>query len=341
VLVTSYLLTRAMLQFGVRFHFIDAPNERSSHTKPKPRCGGVAIVVSSLSAIALGAIVGRLDPNVSQALLISGGLVASAGLWDDHRSSSPLIRLAVHILAACVLLLLLGSPPIDDASPFQMGTRYAAFLFGVVGVTWLINLTNFMDGIDGLAAAECVFVMTFGGGLLYSRGNSALAEMCFAVSAAAMGFLVMNWSPAKIFMGDVGSTYIGLACAALTLADMMTEPARIWPWLILLAVFLTDSAVTLLRRFFSGMSVSVPHRTHAYQHAAARWGHARTTVMLTAINIFWLGPLAVCASKWPRFGAGLFALAVCPLAIAVWDIGAGIIVPMASTSRHSSKAPIL
>ena len=125
-------------------------------------------------------------------------------------------------------------------------------------------------------------------------------------AATAAGFLIFNWPPARIFMGDVGSGYIGLAYGALLLADIVREPAHLWVWLILLGTFLTDSTVTLLRRAATGRRVWEAHRSHAYQHVSYGWGHARTTRAYLMVNLLWLAPLAASASRWPQAGPTCF-----------------------------------
>jgi Fuc2NAc and GlcNAc transferase len=325
-MIASYLLTRPMMAYGHRFHLIDLPNDRSSHARPMPRGGGAAIVVASMMALAACAITAHLDGNVASALFTSGGLVAIIGFWDDHQPLSPLLRLAAQVAAGIVLLLFIGVPPALDLGLAKIKVSYClASLLVVVAVTWLINLTNFMDGIDGLAGSECVFVMSAGGALLYWRGDQSIFYVCFALASATTGFLFLNWPPAKIFMGDVGSGFIGLMFGAVMLIDAVRQPARIWVWLILLAAFLTDSTTTLLRRFRSGRPVWVAHRTHAYQHAALKWGHGPVTLTFMSVNVFWLAPLALCASEYPEFGAWLFALAVFPLEVAAWRFHAGIV----------------
>jgi Fuc2NAc and GlcNAc transferase len=257
-------------------------------------------------------------------VLSAGSLVAVIGFWDDRRSLSPAVRLAGQLLAACLLVYFLGLPRRIDLGLLRIDSAYLAAFLVVIGVVWLINLANFMDGIDGLAGAECVFVMATRSALLYWCGDRGATYIGFAVAAAALGFLFLNWSPARIFMGDVGSGYIGLLYAALMLSDTIANPSGLWVWLILLAAFLVDSTVTLIRRLKAGQRVWQAHRTHAYQNAALRWGHARTTVAFILVDIFWLAPLAFCAAKWHNLGSSLFVVATAPLVAIVWRLGAGV-----------------
>lgn len=318
----SYLLTRAMVVCSRKFQLMDLPNGRSSHIKPTPRGGGIAIVVSSLAAITAGWKTGIIAPPLGFSLLTAGFLVAAVGFWDDLRTVNPGFRLAGQLAAACLLVQVIGVPASLHVFSLQIGSPYIAGIT-ILLVVWLINLSNFMDGIDGLAATECVLVMLIRGLMLYASGDYDLVYASFVFAAAAAGFLLLNWSPARIFMGDVGSGYIGVAYGTLLLADIVRHPDGLWAWLILLAAFLTDATLTLFRRTAAGKRVWEAHRSHAYQHASHRWGHARTTTTYLAVNILWLAPIAGCASKWPESGPLLFFAAVCPLALAAWYFRAG------------------
>lgn len=323
VLVASYLLTRATLGYSERLRLIDVPNERSSHSTPTARGGGVAIVFSSLLAAGIAMQSGQLDLSLACAILIAGGLVALIGLWDDRYSLAPGIRLVGHVLAACLLLFFIGLPQELDLGFLRVGPSYLVAALAMVALVWLINLANFMDGIDGLAGAECVFVMAARGVILYCFSDHGVMYFGFVIAAAALGFLLLNWSPARIFMGDAGSGYIGLLYGAMMLSDTVGNSAHLWVWLILLSAFLADSTVTLLVRLKAKHPAWRAHRTHAYQHSALRWGHARTTGAFIAVNVVWLGPLAACASVWTHLGAPIFVLAVSPLVLLAWRLGAG------------------
>jgi len=322
VFAASYLLTRAMLAYCRRVQMIDIPNERSSHTSPTPRGGGVAIALSSLGAILIGVTVRQVSYSLGLAMLAAGVFVAGAGFWDDHRSLHPGTRLAGQLASACLIVWALGTPQ-SLGLGFVRIPSLGLTALSVLAVVWLINLTNFMDGIDGLAAAECVFVMFARGMLLYFSGDHTLLYPCFALAAAAMGFLLLNWAPAKIFMGDAGSCYLGAAYGALLLADTVHEPLHLWVWLILLSAFLADSTVTLLRRLTAGERVWKSHSTHAYQHLGRACGHGRTTRVYLAVNLLWLGPLALCSSLRPQAGPIYFLVAIGPLVLGVWRLGAG------------------
>jgi Fuc2NAc and GlcNAc transferase len=201
-----------------------------------------------------------------------------------------------------------------------------------IGLIWLTNLFNFMDGIDGLAGTEAVCVSGFGAVLLLLNGFPSYARLSLALAAASLGFLVWNWPPAKIFMGDVGSGFLGFTLGVLALFSSKPGPELIWPWLILLAAFLVDATLTLLRRVFSHARWHEAHRSHAYQHAAQATGsHAKVTLAVAAINLGWLFPMAWAALRYPRAAPVLAAVAVIPLLYITIRFEGGL-------ERHPSNA---
>jgi Fuc2NAc and GlcNAc transferase len=190
-----------------------------------------------------------------------------------------------------------------------------------VYLVWLLNLTNFMDGIDGIAGIEAITVC-LGGVLLYvvavPGATSWLAP--FVLASATIGFLVWNWPPAKIFMGDAGSSFLGLMLAALSLQAGWVAPKLFWSWVILLGVFVVDATVTLIRRMARGKKFYEAHRSHAYQHAAQRWGaHLPVTLAVGAINLCWLLPVALLVALGSLDGMLGVLIAYAPLvAAALW-----------------------
>ena len=187
-------------------------------------------------------------------------------------------------------------------------------LVALVSLVWMINLYNFMDGIDGIAGVEAVCASGLGGLLLALRGLGGLAGGAVLLAAASAGFLAWNWPPAKIFMGDVGSGFLGFVFGVLAISSAKERPWLLWPWLILLSIFIVDSTVTLLRRLISGARWYEAHCSHAYQHAARQWcSHSRVTLTIAAVNVAWLFPLGWGACLWPAVGPLFAVVAFAPL----------------------------
>lgn len=190
-------------------------------------------------------------------------------------------------------------------------------MLSALAFTWFINLYNFMDGIDGIAAVEAIFVCLAASFLCWDRGanTEALLLLCLLVSVA--GFLLINWPPAKIFMGDVGSNFLGLIIGLLGLMTINNGVLNIWTWSILLAVFVVDSTGTLVQRFRSGEVWYYAHRSHFYQLAALKFSsHRKVDLGLIALNCCWLFPLAWSSVEYPGLGFVLMLVAYIPVGVA-------------------------
>jgi Fuc2NAc and GlcNAc transferase len=314
-LARRYLLSRKVL---------DIPNARSSHAVPTPRGGGASIVVVFLCAILLLVQRGSISTGLGSALIGGGLAVAVAGFLDDHFRVSAGLRLLIHFAAAgWALWRLHGMGPLH-LGWISWDWGWVGQFLALVGLVWMINLYNFMDGIDGLAGLESLSAAGLGGLLLAWSGLGGMAEGALALAGASAGFLVWNWPPAKMFMGDVGSGFLGFVFGVLAISSAKERPWLLWPWLILLSVFIVDSTVTLIRRSITGARVYEAHCSHAYQHAAQRWGsHSRVTVTIAAVNVAWLFPLGWGACVWPA-AAPLFAVAAsAPLVYTAFRYDAG------------------
>jgi Fuc2NAc and GlcNAc transferase len=216
-----------------------------------------------------------------------------------------------------------GLPPLlvfgHEFSLGWIGAILAAFY-----VVWMLNLYNFMDGIDGIASIEAICVC-LGAGLIYAMsGHTGLIALPMLLAAAVAGFLFWNFPPARIFMGDAGSGFLGITLALLSLQAAWAEPSLLWSWLILLGVFIVDATTTLIHRLVRGEKVYEAHRSHAYQFATRRFGrHLPVTVAVAVINVVWLLPLAMAVGVWGMDGTTALLLAYAPLVILAFKFSAG------------------
>jgi Fuc2NAc and GlcNAc transferase len=324
-LAASALLTHLIRRVALGSGVLDVPNPRSSHAVPTPRGGGAAIVLVTTVGLLVLALFRMLRLDLTCALAGGGLAVALIGFIDDRRSLSAATRLMVHFLAAFWALAWLGGLPAVRVGQHLISLGWFGYLIGACGIVWAINLFNFMDGIDGIAASEAIFIALVGALLVPSLVNGAgvgLAALVFA--GACGGFLLWNWPPASIFLGDVGSGYLGYVIVVLALSANRDNPVALWFWLILGGAFFADATVTVLRRLLRGERVHQAHRCHAYQWLARRWGsHRKVTVAMLAVNIVWLLPWAVLARTFPRQAAVSVVAALAPLALLVAVLGAG------------------
>jgi Fuc2NAc and GlcNAc transferase len=324
LLVLGGLGTGAVRRMAQAHGLLDVPNERSSHSAVVPRGGGAAIVVTTTLGLSVLLWLKAVDIQLYLALAIGGGAVAAVGFLDDRHSLSARWRLAVHVLAALWAVYLVGGLGAEHVRGGLIYPGWVGTGLAVLGVVWVVNLFNFMDGIDGLAGSEALFVAAAGALLASAGGASGIASAAWIFAWVCAGFLAWNWPPARVFLGDVGSGYLGYVVIVLALAHAAARPGAIWVWFILGALFFVDSTLTLLRRLLRGDRVHEAHRQHAYQRLSRRWGsHRNVTLLAVAINLVWLFPLAYLALQRPCDGVWLAAMAVLPLLLgSVW-LGAG------------------
>jgi UDP-N-acetylmuramyl pentapeptide phosphotransferase/UDP-N-acetylglucosamine-1-phosphate transferase len=269
--IVAFIVVRVLLSRFSRFA-LDQPNERSLHERPVPRTGGIAVLAGLASTLAFGA--AQLWPALLLALAL-----AALSLADDLRGMPVIARLVAHVLAASVLVWYLLSP----MAPWQ-----AALL--VIGIAWLTNLYNFMDGADGLAAGMAVIGFGAYAIAAWFASQTALATLALGVAAASGAFLVFNIHPARIFLGDVGSVPIGFLAGGLGVQGWRDEAWPLWFPVAVFAPFIADATLTLVRRVARGERLWQPHRDHYYQRMVrGRLGHRGTAYVAYAV-------MAACAA---------------------------------------------
>lgn len=321
--LAALILTRLMITYAVRRRLVDVPNERSSHDEPTPRGGGLAIVIMFLVCLIYLLRCSFLSMDECFALIGSGVITAAIGFWDDHGHVSARNRVLAHFLAAAWVLFWLGGfPEVTTGVTFFVGIQN---LFWLVALVWFLNVYNFMDGIDGIAGAETVFIAGASGLMLLLGGAHDLAMVAFILVAGTTGFLIWNLPPARIFLGDVGSGFLGIVLGVLAIVSVRHGALSMWVWAILFGVFVVDATVTVGRRILCGACWYEAHRSHAYQHAARRWkSHGKVTRLISVINVFWLFPLALAAWRWPNLGPCFALVGYLPLVYVALLFDAGI-----------------
>lgn len=313
----SYLGTRAVEAWGARLHLVDLPNDRSSHRRPIHTGAGLAIV----SAVGVGLVACAVA--VPQWLLkdilpySAGGLmVATVSFADDISPVSAGLRLIVHVAAALVFVSLSSVMAIGHAwwQPWSLAVG-AVTIIWVVGVT---NAFNFMDGIDGLAGSQAVVAGVGWAILGWSCGDPMLLVLGVLVGAASFGFLSRNWSPARVFLGDVGSAFLGYTFGVLPIVALgggwrlaIAGSMVMWP-------FLFDSSFTLVRRLLKRENVFVAHRCHLYQRLVAS-GQSHRSVTAEYVVLDVIGLALGLAWVWGVPHAGyVLGLLLCILSFVLW-----------------------
>jgi Fuc2NAc and GlcNAc transferase len=343
--VVTALLTGGVRRLVLSRGLVDVPNARSSHLEPTARGGGIAIVVVVLSGCGLLILRDGVVTPTALGLLAGGALVAWIGFLDDRGHVPAHLRLLVHVVALGGALAAIGGlPPV----PLRSGTvdlGLAGDAMACIACVWFLNLFNFMDGIDGIAASEAAFVSMAAAALSGTTGAPAsLVLLWLLVGAASLGFLAWNWPPARIFMGDVGSGFLGFAIALLLVVSTGLSGLSVWTATILIAPFFADATVTLVARIARRERWYSAHRSHAYQWLSRRWGsHARVTWAFILINVILVLPAAWWSSQQPQHAPWVALAVLALLCGAARAAGAGrpepvTIRPVAAPTQHSASS---
>ena len=285
---------------GARFaaSVLDHPNERSLHDRPTPRTGGVAILAGLLFGLAWTAWVGLSLSPVSKPALLGWPapvwivlLTYGIGLvsFVDDRGGVPVsVRFGVHLLAATILVVGAGLriPALSLPVVGAVDLGWLAVPLSIGFLVWMTNLYNFMDGMDGFAGGMTVV----GGGVLawfgWRAGLGFLFMTAICAAAAALGFLLHNFPPARIFMGDVGSVSLGFLFGSLMLLGVHDRVFDFWVPIMLFSPFIVDASVTLIRRSLRGERIWQAHRSHYYQRLVLLgWGHRKTVLFEYSVMI--------------------------------------------------------
>lgn len=319
----SFSLTAALRRYALHHSLIDVPNARSSHSVPTPRGGGLAIVVAVAVLLSALGYTGHVEKTLVWALLGGGLGVAVIGFVDDHGHIAAHWRLLGHFIAALWVLFWLGGLPVVRIFGATLELGWLGHALGLLFIVWVLNLYNFMDGIDGIASVEAICAC-LGALLCYSVAQTPQCPIPgypeWTMLAAVAGFACWNFPRARIFLGDAGSGFLGIAVALLALNAAWAAPQLLWSWLILLGVFNVDATFTLFRRLLRGEAIFEAHRSHAYQIASRQLnGHIPVTLLVAAINLIWLLPLAAWVAYGGMDGASVTVLAYLPLlGLAIW-----------------------
>jgi len=311
--VVSFACVRAAIAYAHRRGMLDAPGRRRSHTMPTPRGGGIGIVLGALTGMPAALLLLPVSPGAATVAAFTVAIVAVAAIgWlDDHGSLPIRPRLLIQLAATLLLCVAIAS--------LTRSLWWAVPLL-LAGV-WCINLHNFMDGIDGLAAQQAMFFGAACAALAWTAGSPALAGAGLAMAAAALGFWWFNRSPARIFMGDVGSGTLGLMVFGLSAMFWAFRTNLLWPSLIFSSAFVIDATLTLLVRMLRGARWYTPHREHLYQWLVRRGAaHRKVAAGYFAWNILVCVPVAWIAYRQPAAAPVCFGV-VYLFGAAVWRTG--------------------
>ena len=278
----SFMLTYLIKNYAIKKSLVDIPNDRSSHTTPTPHGGGIAIALTWFIGISYLFYLDEINSSLYYSLMV-GIIISIVSYADDLMELSPKLRLITQAFVALLGLFFLGGFSEIQFIYFSIDNQIITNIFAFFMIIWFINLYNFLDGIDGYAASEILF-LSLAGFILFGD------NLFIVLAVSALGFLLWNWHKAKIFMGDVGSTLLGYNIAIFTVYYSNQESSNFWIWIILFGVFWFDATLTLFRRFVNKEQLSIAHKKHAYQRLTqSGWSHSKVVVASILLNILLFG----------------------------------------------------
>jgi Fuc2NAc and GlcNAc transferase len=278
VFLFTFLLTYLIKNYAIKKSLIASVNERSSHTIPTPHGGGIAISMTWFLGLTYLFLNDQIDSSLFYALLV-GIIISVVSFFDDIYELSAKLRLIVQSIVAILGLYLLGGLDTVTFGIFDISFGIVINILAFFMIIWFINLYNFLDGINGYAGSEAVF-LGIAGFMIFDDNHFLL------LIVSALGFLFWNYNKAKIFMGDVGSTLLGYNIAIFTIYYANIESTNLWIWIILFGLFWFDATLTLIRRKLNNEKLSQAHKKHAYQRLTqAGWSHYKVTNWSIVINM--------------------------------------------------------
>ena len=278
LLLFSFFLTYFIKNYYIKNALLDEVNERSSHTVPTPHGGGIAISITWFVGLFYLYFDNQIDDTLFYTLLL-GIVISVLSFFDDIYELSPKLRLTVQSFVAISALIILGGFNNITLGIFDISISFFTNIFAFLMIVWFINLTNFIDGINGYVGSEFLF-LGLAGFLIFGDAHFVV------LGCAVLGFLFWNFNNAKIFMGDVGSTLLGYNIAIFTIYYAIIESSNFWIWITLFGLFWFDATITLIRRKLNGEKLTQAHKKHAYQRLnQAGWSHFKVTNFSIILNI--------------------------------------------------------
>ena len=312
-------ITSLVREYAVKNAVIDMPNERSSHTEPTPRGGGIAISIPIVISIIGVYLFDLISSPLFIGLLISALIITIIGWLDDHKHIMFYWRVIFYSIASIWTISWVGSLDAISIGLIRIPLPYMwGYIVTFLGLVWLTNLYNFMDGTDGLAALQGICAGFFGGVLMLLEGETGLALICFIIVSSCLGFLYWNWPPAKIFMGDIGSCLLGFIFGALALISDVTGTVSVSIWCMLLSVFICDATFTLIKRIVRREKWYDAHCSHAYQRLVQMgMTHKQLAIAFFFLNTIAIWPMSYAAYAIPSH-AVYISIGIVVLMFALW-----------------------
>lgn len=301
LLIFSFLLTYYIKNYYTKNAIFDEVNERSSHTIPTPHGGGIAISITWFLGLIYLYFMNEIRADLFYALLV-GVIISIVSYFDDIYDLSAKLRIIIQSLVAIGGLFFIGGFESIDIGIYLFTNQIITNVFAFLLILWFINLYNFLDGINGYAGVEAVF-LCLAGFILFGDNHFII------LLVSVFGFLYWNWNKAKIFMGDVGSTLLGYNIAIFTLYYGNLDNTNLWIWIILFSVFWFDATLTLIRRKLNNEKLSQAHKKHGYQRLTqSGLSHLSVSLLAIFLNLCLFGIIYFISNTFVAFLVSLILL---------------------------------
>jgi Fuc2NAc and GlcNAc transferase len=301
------------------FGIVATPNFRSLHEKAIPRGGGIVFSLICLTVLTVLWRSGSIDAHLARTLVIGGLVAAASGFVDDVMQLRVFVKLLIQAALAAWILASNGGQAIYDVPLAPPWLDLAVSWFGLI---WLFNLYNFIDGIDGLASCAAILISalaTFA--VMQGQADQSVLAVLAVIVVSTLGFIPFNWPPARLFMGDSGSLFLGFCFGSLLASTVSSREIDLLVWVIILAFVAGDTTTTTVLRIFLTDKWYGAHRSHAYQNLARMHGHRRVLNGVVLYHVAWLLPMLIIALRWPSMRMVIAVLALVP--VILWTIRYG------------------
>ena len=320
VFLISWLGIFIYRKIAVKKSILAYSNFRMLHEGSIPKGGGIVFSFIFVACVSVLWWFGKLPEDIFWVLGVGGFVAALFGFLDDLINIRASQKMIVQVCLSGWTLYWFGGPVLSEINLIPNFISIPFFLFFLV---WVINAYNFMDGIDGMASSGAVFISgTLAIVMLITDGSLELAILFFLLIASVGAFMIFNWPPASIFMGDAGSVFLGYVFGSLILDTILNVEISVWTWLTVFGYFIADTTVTQIARVILVKNWYGAHRSHAYQNLARITGsHLKITMGVTAYNLVWIFPLTIWTLLQPEMAIFAAVLAITPGVVLTYKYG--------------------
>jgi len=318
--IASVVFTHIYKKIAIDYKILAIKNHRTLHSLPTPRGGGFIFSILSISAFGLISWHQHLTEGLLLALLVGGLIATLTGFIDDLKDLSTKVKLNIQLILAFWLLY---CQYYDESMLFDLLPVYIIVPIALFFMVWMMNAFNFMDGIDGMLASGTIFgSLVLALVMFLTQGPIEIIAIFILIAATVAGFILFNWPPATIFMGDAGSLFLGYIFCVLLFFTSMNNIISIWTWFTVFGIFFTDTAVTQVMRILLVKRWYMAHRSHAYQNIARiTESHLKVTGGVLLFNLLWVLPLAVWSALQPEMGMIALILSISPALVVAYKYG--------------------